>query len=104
MKKKLKINIAADRVKEKSIQYLTFEPKGQYAAIIEQDEDGFFTASVPALPGCHTQAKTLIELRKQIKDAIKLCLEVAKKDPEYQNKIQQFAYNPSFIGMEMFTI
>lgn len=25
--------------------------------IIEKDADGYFVASVPSLPGCHTQAK-----------------------------------------------
>ncbi len=78
--------------------------KNQYTVIIEQDEDGFFVASVPALPGCHTQAKTLLELRENIKDAIKLCLSVAVKDSEYQNKIRQFAYQPQFIGMEMVNV
>jgi len=27
--------------------------------VIEQDEDGCFVASVPALRGCHTQAESL---------------------------------------------
>ena len=33
-------------------------------------------ASVPALHGCHTQAKSLDTLMKRIKEAIELCLEV----------------------------
>ena len=37
-------------------------------------------ASVPALRGCHTQAKTLDTLMKRIKEAIELCLEV--EEPE----------------------
>ena len=32
--------------------------------IIERDEDGYYVGSVPELPGCHTQAKTVDELRK----------------------------------------
>jgi len=44
--------------------------------VIEQDEDGYFVASVPALRGCHTQAKSLDVLMKRIKEAIELCLEV----------------------------
>jgi len=31
----------------------------EFSVIIEKDEDGFFVASVPALRGCHTQAKYL---------------------------------------------
>ncbi|MBA2737409.1 MAG: type II toxin-antitoxin system HicB family antitoxin, partial [Pyrinomonadaceae bacterium] len=33
--------------------------KKEFNVIIEQDEDGFFVASVPELRGCHTQAKSL---------------------------------------------
>ena len=43
---------------------------------IEKDEDGYFVASVPALHGCHTQAKSLDVLMTRIKEAIELCLEV----------------------------
>ena len=39
--------------------------KQQFKVIIEQDEDGLFVASVPSLPGCHTQAKTIKELKKE---------------------------------------
>ena len=38
--------------------------KQQFKVIIEQDEDGLFDASVPSLPGCHIQAKTIKELKK----------------------------------------
>jgi hypothetical protein len=30
----------------------------RYLVLIEQDEDGVYVASVPALRGCHTQAKS----------------------------------------------
>lgn len=72
----------------------------QFKIIIEQDEDGCFIASVPALPGCYTQAKTLPELRKRIKEAILLCLEVAQDDPNYRRKMKFFASDPIFIGLE----
>lgn len=78
--------------------------KNQFKVLIERDEDGFFVASVPALPGCHTQAKTLPELRSRVRDAIKLCLEVAKEDSEYRRRIKQFAYEPSFVGLELITL
>ncbi|MBU3966753.1 MAG: type II toxin-antitoxin system HicB family antitoxin [Euryarchaeota archaeon] len=48
----------------------------QFTVIIEQDEDGIYVASVPELEGCHTQAKTLDELRERVKEAIQLYLEV----------------------------
>jgi predicted RNase H-like HicB family nuclease len=43
--------------------------------LIEQDEDGFYVASVPALKSCYTQAKTLEELNSRIREVIALCLE-----------------------------
>jgi predicted RNase H-like HicB family nuclease len=48
----------------------------EFNVVIEQDEDGYFVASVPALRGCHTQARSLDVLMKRIKEAIELCLEV----------------------------
>jgi len=51
----------------------------EFSVVIEKDEDGYFVASVPALRGCHTQAKSLDVLMKRVKEAIELCLEV--EDP-----------------------
>ncbi len=48
----------------------------EFSVVIERDAEGYFVASVPSLPGCHTQAKTLDALMKRIKEAIQLCLEV----------------------------
>lgn len=44
--------------------------------VIEKDADGYFVASVPALHGCHTQAKSLDVLMKRIREVIDLCLEI----------------------------
>ena len=52
--------------------------KLEFNVVIEKDEDGFFVATVPALRGCHTQAKSLDVLMKRIKEAISLCIEVEK--------------------------
>jgi len=48
--------------------------KRKYNVIIERDEDGFLVADVPELEGCHTQAKTMPELIKRVKEAIELCM------------------------------
>ncbi len=48
----------------------------EFSVVIEKDEDGYYVASVPALRGCHTQAKSLDVLMKRIREAIELCLEV----------------------------
>ncbi|OGY99857.1 MAG: hypothetical protein A2945_02585 [Candidatus Liptonbacteria bacterium RIFCSPLOWO2_01_FULL_52_25] len=74
--------------------------KKQFRVVIERGENGYFVASVPALPGCHTQAKTLADLNKRIKEAISLCLDVAKTDPQYRKQFSRLAYEPSFIALE----
>lgn len=45
-----------------------------FQVIIEKDEDGVFVASVPSLPGCHTQGTTFEEVRKRAKQAVSLYL------------------------------
>jgi predicted RNase H-like HicB family nuclease len=47
-----------------------------FNVIIERDTKGYYVASVPELPGCHTQAKSLDKLMERIREAIELCLEV----------------------------
>jgi predicted RNase H-like HicB family nuclease len=54
----------------------------EFSVIIEQDADGFFVGSVPALRGCHTQATSLDELMLRVREAIELCLEVQGEDVE----------------------
>ncbi len=48
-----------------------------FSVVVEKDEDGYYVASVPALPGCHTQARSLDELMVRIREAIALQLEDA---------------------------
>ena len=48
----------------------------RFLITIVQDEDGIFVAECPSIPGCIGQGKTEIEAEKNIKDAIKACLEV----------------------------
>lgn len=43
---------------------------------IDRDEDGVFVVECPSIPGCVSQGKTKDEAVENIKDAIKLCLEV----------------------------
>lgn len=43
---------------------------------ISQDGDGVYVAECPSIPGCISQGRTLREAEKNIKDAIKACLEV----------------------------
>ena len=56
----------------------------QFNVLIERDSAGYYLATVPELPGCHTQAKSLDTLMKRIKEAIELCLEVeGEETPAY---------------------
>ena len=48
--------------------------------VIEQDEDGVYVASCPALQGCYTQGDTYEEAMKNIRDVIHMCLEELKED------------------------
>jgi len=55
-------------------------------------------ASVPELPGCYTQAKTIEELRSRVKEAIELVLETdaqARKE-----KLKSPTPIPSFFATE----
>ncbi|MBI5189544.1 MAG: type II toxin-antitoxin system HicB family antitoxin [Nitrospirae bacterium] len=51
-----------------------------FSVIIEQDEDGYYVATVPALKSCYTQARSMDELIPRIKEVIELCLE--EEEPE----------------------
>lgn len=53
-----------------------------YSVVIERDGEGYYVASVPSLPGCHTQAKSLDVLMERIREAIELCLEVEQAEDE----------------------
>ena len=48
----------------------------EFNVIIERDGDGYYVGSVPALQGCHTQARSLDELMDRIREAIELCVEM----------------------------
>ena len=49
--------------------------KRDFDVVIERDADGYFVGSVPACPGCHTQAKSLDTLVERMREAIGLWLE-----------------------------
>lgn len=66
----------------------------QFDVVVERDADGYFVASVPALPGCHTQARSLDDLMARIQEAISLCLEVQG----------QLAEELDFIGIQRVTV
>ena len=48
----------------------------KFIITIFQDEDGMFIAECPTIPGCVSQGKTEQEAERNIREAIKECLEV----------------------------
>lgn len=64
---------------------------------IEKDpETGLYVAVVPGIPGAHTQAETLDELQKNLKEVVELCL--GEMDPEAKKQI------PEFVGIQQLEV
>lgn len=66
----------------------------EFHVVIERDSEGYYVASVPTLPGCHTQARSLDELSERVKEAIGLYLEVEGETGEMLD----------FVGIQRVTI
>jgi predicted RNase H-like HicB family nuclease len=66
-------------------------------AYIERDpETGLYIGTVPEIVGAHTQAETLDELQKNLKEVIELCLE--EMTPEDKKRL------PEFIGIQQIEV
>ncbi len=65
-----------------------------FDVVVERDEAGNYVASVPALHGCHTQARSLDDLMERVKEAIALCLEVEGSGSE----------NLDFVGVQRVSV
>jgi predicted RNase H-like HicB family nuclease len=48
----------------------------KFTVTLDRDEDGIWIVECPAIPGCVSQGQTKQEAIENVKDAIKLCLEV----------------------------
>ncbi len=75
--------------------------KGDYmhkiVGYIERDpETGLYVAIVPGIPGAHTQAETLDELQKNLKEVVELCLEEMDADAKKQL--------PEFVGIQQIEV
>jgi len=66
-------------------------------AYIERDpETGLYVGIVPEISGAHTQAETLDELQKNLKEVVELCLE--EMTPEDKRQL------PEFIGIQQIEV
>jgi predicted RNase H-like HicB family nuclease len=65
------------------------------SVIVERDADGWFVGSIPELPGCHTQARTLDELMSRIREAVDLYVDVEAPD---------FEFSREFVGVQFLEV
>ena len=64
---------------------------------IERDpETGLYVAIAPGIPGAHTQAESLDELRENLKEVVELCLLEFK--PAKRKKL------PEFVGIQQLEV
>lgn len=49
-----------------------------YHVVYERDESGWWHVRIPAVPGCHTQGRTVEEARRRIREALALFVDDAK--------------------------
>jgi predicted RNase H-like HicB family nuclease len=54
----------------------------KYRVHIEQDEDGWFVATCPSLPGCVSQGSTRAEALRNIGEAVEAYIESLRKHDE----------------------
>lgn len=67
-----------------------------FSAYVEWDsESKLYVGIVPGVPGAHTQATSLDELRRNLKEVLELCLE------EYQGSLEDL---PRFIGLQQIEV
>ncbi|MDP3186685.1 MAG: type II toxin-antitoxin system HicB family antitoxin [Anaerolineales bacterium] len=50
-----------------------------FTIVVEQDDDGVYIASCPALQGCYSQGETYQEAVENLKDAIRLHIEARQE-------------------------
>jgi predicted RNase H-like HicB family nuclease len=63
----------------------------QFTVVVERDpESGWLVGEVAELPGCYTQARDMVELEKNIREAIQVYLETTQD-------VQPF---PQFVGLQ----
>ena len=54
----------------------------RFTVVMEKDEDGIYVVTVPALPGCISDGRTVEEAMSNIKEVIRGFIEDMKSDGE----------------------
>lgn len=90
LKRKVGASLAIFRV------HWTQQAMRTFSAYIEWDpESKLYVGIVPGLPGAHTQAASLDELRKNLAEVLELCLE------EYKGSADDL---PHFVGVQQIEV
>ncbi len=67
-----------------------------FSAYVEWDpETKLYVATVPGIPGAHTQGASLDELQKNLKEVLELCLE------EFKGSLEDL---PHFVGLQQIEV
>lgn len=66
---------AAPRWRSKGVSYNTLMASREYEVVLTPEEDGRYSVTVPALPGCVSQGETREEALAMIREAIEIYLE-----------------------------
>jgi predicted RNase H-like HicB family nuclease len=62
--------------------------KKTFTAFVEYDDESkLYVGTIPNVPGAHTQAETLDELRQNLQEVLELCLE---ENPEIVDETLHF--------------
>lgn len=62
--------------------------KAQYTVKLERDEDGWWVATIPDVPGCHTQARTIVQAKERAREALGLFIGDAAETVELTAKAE----------------
>lgn len=59
----------------------------RHKVVFRRDPDGWWLATVPAVPGCHTQGRSLAQARERIKEALAVSLD-STDEPEVLEELK----------------